>query len=224
MFQVRRDSKEPASLSVEKLKKDGKYNSDDVLEELIKIFFNKCYLCEEKNISSINVEHLIPHEGDKDLKFSWKNLFLSCSHCNNTKLSRFKNILDCTKDDVVNTIKCNFESFSQKSISIEALNSDSKTLETVTLLNLIYNGETITKKLESENIKTKIFNEINLFYDKIEYIKNILGDKLSNIDNIPENIKKELTELLSKESPFSAFKRSIVKDSRKYSILERFFD
>jgi HNH endonuclease len=40
-----------------------------------------------------NVEHLIPHKGDIDLKFDWGNLCLVCYHCNNLKSSIYNDIL-----------------------------------------------------------------------------------------------------------------------------------
>lgn len=93
----------PNSLKTEKLKRNGKYNKDDVVKQLVEDFCGKCYICEDKS-SSLNVEHFIPHKGNNNLKFDWNNLFLSCSHCNNVKLDKFDNILNCTiKDHCVDT-------------------------------------------------------------------------------------------------------------------------
>lgn len=217
MFNTKRTYPEPESLASEKTKKSGSYKCKDVLDELIKIFHNKCYLCEEKYISSINVEHLISHEGNIDLKFDWENLFLGCSHCNNQKSTKFDNILDCTKDDVVNSMKYEiFHKGLKSEVKILAVNTDNKTQETVKLLNLIYEGETTTKKLEADNIKRKIKKEILIFTETLL--------KISDINNIPIDLQKELKESLSKESPFSAFKRWIVKNNKKYSSLESIFD
>jgi uncharacterized protein (TIGR02646 family) len=75
------------------------YKCGDVIPRLKADFHNKCYLCEDKGITSINVEHFIPHRGDKNLMYDWDNLFYSCGHCNNTKLAipKFNNILNCTE-------------------------------------------------------------------------------------------------------------------------------
>ena len=75
----------------------GSYREHDVLAQLRADFHDKCYLCEMDELQSVEVEHLQPHQGDKDLKFAWKNLFLSCAHCNSVKNQRkYDNtILDC---------------------------------------------------------------------------------------------------------------------------------
>lgn len=217
MFNTKRTYPEPESLNKQKKIISGKYNLKDVLDELIKIFYNKCYLCEEKYISSINVEHLISHQGNINLKFDWENLFLGCSHCNNQKNDKFDDILDCTKDDVVNSMKYELPTrFPKAKVKIVAVNTDKKTKETVKLLNLIYEGKTATKDKESANIKIKVMFEI----DRFETLLN----KISDINNIPIDLQKELKESLSKESPFSAFKRWIVKNNKKYSSLESIFD
>lgn len=65
-------------------------------------------------------------------------------------------------------------------------------------------------------ILKKIKKEILIFTDTLL--------KISDINNIPIDLQKELKESLSKESPFSAFKRWIVKNNKKYSSLESIFD
>ena len=63
MFNVTRTQPAPDSLK----NKNG-YAGDDVLNELRLIFFDKCYLCEISEPTSLNIEHFIPHGGDEDLK------------------------------------------------------------------------------------------------------------------------------------------------------------
>lgn len=61
------------------------------------------YLCEQDELQSIQIEHLKPHHGGKniDLKYDWNNLFFSCSHCNSVKNRKQyeSNILDCCSTD-----------------------------------------------------------------------------------------------------------------------------
>lgn len=45
-----------------------------------------------------------PHHGDSDLMYDWNNFFLSCAHCNNTKLGKYEPIIDCTKENVEKAI------------------------------------------------------------------------------------------------------------------------
>ena len=205
MFRVERSYPEPDSLKKEKQKKSGKSNCKDVLIQLQKDFFNKCYLCEEKDISGINVEHFKPHKGNKDLKFKWENLFLGCPHCNNTKLAKYENILDCTDKsiDVVNSLIYEFSNFPKPKVKITAIDNDQTTINTVDLLNVIYEGNTPNKKLESDNIRKKIMDELKIF-----------NSLLINYEKNKGNIK-EITDMVSKKSAFSAFKRWLIKYHNK---------
>lgn len=90
---------EKAIESLEKAKQsNASYNTSEVNAALQEMFHKKCYICENNNITSYQIEHLIPHKGDMTLKYDWNNLFLSCAHCNNTKLGKYDPILDCTKE------------------------------------------------------------------------------------------------------------------------------
>lgn len=40
----------PNSLKIEKLKRNGRYNKDDVVNQLAEDFCGKCYICEDKSI------------------------------------------------------------------------------------------------------------------------------------------------------------------------------
>ena len=89
----RKDSDEAraavASLEREKAKSSGTYNTPEVNKALGLMFAHKCYLCEQKGLHGIQIEHLVPHQKNRDLMFDWNNLFLSCSHCNNMKSHGF---------------------------------------------------------------------------------------------------------------------------------------
>lgn len=79
MVYLEKSQPAPDCLETEKAKAYGDYKCKNVLERIKTDFKNKCYLCEYKEPVAINVEHFRPHEGDKDLKFDWNNLFWSCS-------------------------------------------------------------------------------------------------------------------------------------------------
>lgn len=68
MINLKKSQPAPECLENEKKKASGKYNCGDVLERLEKDCFNKCYLCEDKYLSNINIEHFIPHQYDENLK------------------------------------------------------------------------------------------------------------------------------------------------------------
>jgi 5-methylcytosine-specific restriction endonuclease McrA len=86
-------NKAPDCLSEQKKLKTGKYDCGKVLQLLSKDFHNKCYLCEDKDITSINIEHFVPKSLGKDFKFDWKNLLFACRHCNEIKSNDYNTIV-----------------------------------------------------------------------------------------------------------------------------------
>lgn len=215
MVKVERDldsekiTKAKQILEKEKNKINGNYNQPEVIDALKVVFNNKCYLCENKKITSYNIEHLKPHRNeDKNLKFSWENLFLACAHCNNIKSDKYKYILDCTKievDKLISFRKIGNFAWEEK-IEILGLDDREEVKETVKLLEKIYEGNTSLKKLESLNIRKELRKEIYNFTNAInEYQETDGEDK--------EDAKYLIKKHLKSNSPFSAFKRWIVRDN-----------
>lgn len=68
-----------AIMSLAKAQKSNReYNTPEVMAALQEMFHGKCYICEnKKHITSFQVEHLNPHQGDTAQKYNWDNLFLS---------------------------------------------------------------------------------------------------------------------------------------------------
>src|SRR5579863_3169119 len=140
------------------------YKCGDVIERLRTDFKNKCYLCEDKGPTSINVEHFIPHRGDRRLMLDWNNLFFACWHCNNTK-SANTDLVDCT-DPTINILDVlHFEgsSFPKPHVKVIPLSTDQKIVNTARLLNEIYNGTTTLKISEGVNIKDRLAKELFQF-------------------------------------------------------------
>ncbi|WEA38042.1 HNH endonuclease [Lysinibacillus fusiformis] len=209
MIYFERSQPEPDSLQIERSKINGSYSSTDVLERLKSDFKDKCYICETKNPTSINVEHLIPHRGDKSLKFKWDNLFWSCAHCNNIKLAKYDNILDCTnaEEKVEESIKLKIDPYPLTEIEVIPLRNDEKVDDTVELLKKVYNGNTALKTIESEYIRDLLLKEILQFCN---YLSELISSQTTT--------KKQYYYMLVKESldsssPFASFKRWIVKDT-----------
>jgi 5-methylcytosine-specific restriction endonuclease McrA len=197
----------PECLATEKTKLSGTYRCGDVLERLTNDFHNKCYLCEEKDISSMNIEHLIPHRGgsDRDLMFDWNNLFLACNHCNNTKSAKHEDILDCTNENqkVTDLIEFHINPFPAEKPLIRATSqgeNNEHVQNTVSLLMEIYQGNTTNKQLEANNICGKIIKEICVFQKYLIKYK----------DN-PQKFEPKIIKALQIDTPFTAFKIWIIK-------------
>ncbi len=200
------------------LKKQQDYKCGDVIEKLEKDFLGKCYIC-ETDLFSINVEHFKAHGGDKTLKFEWSNLFFACGHCNNIKLST--DILDCTnkQHNIGQNIKFTPIYLPVSKVEIEAKKTDSLTLNTVKILNKVYNGHTDIKTKDAQKIKNFLIEEI-INFQSLMLKHNKEKHNIVKIKEIENDIKSEL----HKGSKLTAFKRQIIKDNTSYKQFEQYFD
>lgn len=200
----------PQCLEVEKQKPNGKYDCGDVLRRLSIDFKEKCYLCED-DVKSIQIEHFVPHEDkDIDLKFDWFNLFYSCNYCNNLKGTKYKNILNCTieTDNVETFIKYQLEPFPTEKPQITAIVDNERVINTVQLLNEIYNCQkTENKALGSATLRKRLIEEIQFFGYLLKQYKEGAGSSKR------EDLKNLICDKLNKTSKFAAFKRWIIRDN-----------
>ncbi|MDV5252876.1 HNH endonuclease [Enterobacter hormaechei] len=217
MFKVTRTYPAPESL----LKKVH-YDSADVHDALQICFFGKCYICETKEPLDINIEHFKPKSDNNERTFDWDNLYLSCSRCNNIKLTKYDNLLDCCQETVWDRIKLlpGF-SFRSKRVTVEALFDDVKTKTTAELLNKVYNSDhTISKKLTSAALRSQVTKATQ------KLIKNI--NEYYEEDTPPQHkelLIEKMKMLIRREAAFSAFCRWIIMDDNELSIiLEPFMD
>jgi hypothetical protein len=203
---------QPAPIS---LASKQSYREPDVLERLQNDFKNKCYICEEKEITTLNVEHFIPHKGDIDLKFDWNNLFFACGHCNGTKGKEYDSILNCTdpKDDPENWIEYEIKPFPKEKVKLNPIagfESNQRVMNTVHLLDSVYNGTTALKKLESSNLRAKLQREIGDFN---KYLKEYYSED-STLEE-KNTCNRIILRQLQSSSAFTAFKRWIIKNNSK---------
>ncbi|MGB0922653.1 MAG: HNH endonuclease [Pseudoalteromonas shioyasakiensis] len=199
MFNAVRNEPAPTSLAGKR-----KYDSKDVWDALKKVFHKKCYICETSAPSEINVEHFVPHEGNEVLKYDWNNLYLSCGRCNNIKLAKYNDLLDCCDPDtdVVRAIKYKppLTPYARK-LQIEAQSDDDKTRLTAELLNRVFNSEhTTNKTITASSLRRKVFDQYNLLIKQL----NKYYDPLALHDE-KERAVERIKLLLKPCSPYSAF-------------------
>jgi uncharacterized protein (TIGR02646 family) len=195
-----------ADLTAEQMKASGTYRIQSVLDLLRKDFCNKCYLCEDSP-QSINVEHFIPHEGDKNLEFSWTNLCWSCFHCNNIKGNGYVELLNCSTDpDIEKKLDYKFSPFPMESITITSTDGSINSEVTSTLLQNIYNGTTIMKKMESNDLRKRICRHINDFVNLILQFHDAEFDQQARI-HLGEQIKMKVRI----SAPFATFSRTCLR-------------
>ena len=212
MINIIKSQPAPSCLAIEKTKASGDYNCGDVTQRLRADFHDKCYLCESKGLIPSNTDHFVAHQGNINLKFDWNNLFWICGHCNNTKLNKYLNLLNCTDSTVKITDVIKFMAYGipKEHLVITSVQDEPnfETQQTVELLNLIYKGSTKRKEMETENLRDNVTKEIVGF---TEYLREFYEVGLNTDEK--EAIKVRVRRKLSPESPFTAFKIWIIKSN-----------
>jgi hypothetical protein len=201
------------------------YRDPIVVEQLRKDFHEKCYICEQKYFSNLNVEHFIPHEGNEALILDWNNLYYACSRCNSIKNKYFDDMLDCCNADhlVEEWIKIYYR---MPDDDIEVVNDCptdhiffAKAETSKELISKCFNSEnSCIQAVSKENLREKIIDVHSAFVDlRRNFFKN-LDDWL-----VEEKIQeaKKIRHRLKSHYPFSAILRGYMeKDSRWRKALE----
>ncbi len=222
MIYIEKSQPAPECLVSEQAKASGDYKCGDTLDRIKDDFKNKCYICEYKEPVTINVEHFKPHRGNRNLMFSWENLFWSCGHCNNIKLDGYTDIINCTdsNENIETRIKISIKAFPMEQVNVEPLDTNPSTLSTVELLNSVYNGTTKLKTIESNNLRTKIQTDIADFR---KYLFDYFDDDLDGRDK--RYCLLQIKKHLRRSSNFTLFKRVIVRENPVLrNEFEKYFD
>lgn len=208
-----------AIISLNKAKASHKtYNTPEVNAALCEMFCGKCYICESKECISYQIEHLRPHKGNIDLKYEWKNLFLSCTHCNNIKNVKYEPILDCSQVDVDLKIAFRKKGYfgTDEQLDFTALDDSIEVHNTIELLKATYYGNTAQKKLEAVHIRRKLRRNLSDF-------KNLIREYEEADDIDKEDVKYAIRQEVSTSAAFAAFKRWLLWDHKEgYTELLRF--
>ena len=214
MIKIERKETEKAQKAVRSLReakdKNGSYNTPEVNAALREMFHGKCYICENKQITSFQIEHLQPCRDNVELKYNWNNLFLACAHCNNTKLDKYEPILDCTKENIEEAIAFRKKGYfgTEEELLFEVLDLREETLNTQKLLQEVYYGFTPQKKMEARILRRILRRELSVFK---EYVREYQEAE----DEEKEDLKYLIKQQLGDGSPFAAFKRWLIRDNRE---------
>lgn len=213
MIHVERKSTNKAQKAIESLEKarskNSTYNTAEVNAALRDMFHGKCYICENKQITSYQIEHLCPHRGNADLKYDWNNLYLACAHCNNTKLDKYDPIIDCTKENVEDMIAFRKKGYFgiEEELEFERFDSREETINTQKLLQEVYYGTTPQKKMEAKILRRTLRKELSTFK---EYVREYQDAEEEEKEDLKYLLKQELGD----SSPFAAFKRWLIRDHK----------
>lgn len=173
MIKIERKTTEKAKKAIESLQKEksrgGTYNTPEVNAALQEMFHGKCYICENKEIISYEIEHLHSCGRNLNLKYDWNNLFLSCAHCNNTKLDKYEPIIDCTAEDVEKSIAFRKRGYfgTDEKLIFEIFDAREETINTQKLLEEVYYGSTPQKKMEARILRKMLRKELSEFKEYV---------------------------------------------------------
>lgn len=219
MFNVIRSDIVPPSLADRK-----SWKGIDVLKSLHESFHGKCYLCESKGLTSINIEHFNSHQNNEDKKYDWNNLFYACGRCNNLKGHHFNNLINCTDKDIdaLRLIRHvpPTTPYSSKVI-IEAMDDSPQTLQTADLLKKIFMGtNTPNQALSGVELRKSISRKYTTLYENINIFINETSTAIQK-----EAALDTMKVLMSKKQEYSAFLRWAILDSPELlEILKEYID
>lgn len=224
MIKIERKDTEKTRKAVEDLKEakqsGSPYNTENVNKALKEVFYGKCYICENKEATSYQIEHLIPHRNKNvELKYDWNNLFWSCTHCNNIKSDKYEPILDCTQEEVERLIAFRKKGYfgTDEKLEFVSLVEDNESVEnTVSLLKAVYYGMTPQKEIEAKIIRKALRKNISEFKEYVREYQEAEDEEEK--EDIGELLKRELRD----SSAFTAFKRWLIWDNEMYSDIEKY--
>ena len=186
------------------------YRTGPVYEQIKTDFHEKCYLCEDNEVTSIQIEHFEPHKNDMTKKYAWSNIFYSCGHCNNIKGADFWPLLNCTDadDQAWESIEIRFTPFPKATINLQLSSTCTKTPEgnnTLNLLDKILTGTNATpmKIDEAATLRKKMLRAYNqlskaIVNQDIDAIKDCIADKSAFAGMLRWHLKIYFPELFDK--------------------------
>lgn len=198
------------------------YKTKQIYDALGIVFYNKCYLCETKYLSSRkpNIEHFKAHKGDEDLKYQWKNLYLACGDCNQYK--RDLEILDpCNPDEDVETlILYELVPFGYIPTFTPSHPANSKIVATCNLLDKIHNGHDEHSELKTRDLRNAIRKRAAELIDTtLNYYKAAENEEAKKYKAL-QKIKK----MCGRRSPYTMLMRAVVLRVMKEKDLQGLFD
>lgn len=207
MLKIERTPTPPASLAIESKKAYGSYTSEDVISQLKQDFNSKCYLCELKDLTDIEVEHLLPHYNRtiKERVFDWNNLFYACPHCNSIKNNRIydEKVLDCCKVDPESLLDHIYQEGKVNVRPHDPATQDEKVLMTADLLtNCFEKSNTGIRIFQCQERVNRLAETMNALYRTLEALKKKPTSK---------RYLGALKGMISREYKFAGFTRYYVR-------------
>lgn len=182
MIRLRKDSNVPDSLLKDNC---NSYSEEDVQKQIDIDHDGKCYICEKIVNNDFQIEHLKPKNKYLELKYEWTNLLLSCPFCNQRKSSGFDDILNPLEENIECIVSHGVD-FVNGKIDLSSDRNDAATLNTINLIERLFNGKAGLRKLKEEKLYQYFAIHIRLFLravnkfivDSSDVNKNLVIDYL----------------------------------------------
>jgi hypothetical protein len=191
------------------------YRDARIVEKLHEIFYGKCYLCEDKDVSP-QIDHFIPQSLDGARVNDWNNLYYACARCNSIKADR-SDLIDCCDEtqNVSDAIKCLCPSVPSGDVIVEAQIQEQIVINTAELLDKCYNDQsTAHRGITRESLHERIFEKYALFIRH----RMVLKDS-SSTQSEKSDAKAKIKEMTEDKFPFSIFWKWHVKCDRVLSAI-----
>ncbi len=182
MIRLRKDSNVPDSLLKDNC---NSYSEEDVQKQIDIDHDGKCYICEKIVNNDFQIEHLKPKNKYLELKYEWTNLLLACPFCNQRKSSGFDDILNPLEENIECIVSHGVD-FVNGKIDLSSDRNDAATLNTINLIERLFNGKAGLRKLKEEKLYQYFAIHIRLFLravnkfivDSSDVNKNLVIDYL----------------------------------------------
>ncbi len=217
----RRDELITKGCYIDKDEYNRRYKMPDIKEQLLKIYHHKCAYCEQR-YEPLQVEHYRPKSHYYWLAYSWDNLVLACSSCNNSKGASF-DIAGTRIDAPTNHSIHNSGVSYNKSEKPKLVNPECEEIEKLLIFDK--NGGIASK---NERVKYTISKQgCNLdrpflqdsrkevladLEDLIEKVVLDFDNKAEQIQHLRYSIDKFIKDAFDSKKTFLAFRRFAVKN------------
>lgn len=151
----------PASLTETKA-----YDGEDVKRQLLHDQHGKCYICERIRDTDFEIEHFQSQENHEAFKQAWTNLLMACGYCNRKKLHHFDHLLNPLEVNIEEVIEQRLD-YDQKKALFQSHRADEASVETVRLLQRIFNGTYRMRTLKEERFFESAMSAMNRFLELV---------------------------------------------------------
>lgn len=132
MIRVRK-SEAPAELA------QSGYTCEAVRQALITDGDQKCFICERRRDTDLQVEHLQSSTNYPELEDKWDNLYIACDYCNKRKSSYHDDMLHPDQRDVEELIDHRVDLMGEVA-QFSSTQATADVQSTISLLSKVYNG------------------------------------------------------------------------------------